>query len=438
MVTATVDVKKRNIHKLNIKVLPKQKRFIDSRKQEIMYAGGFGSGKTRAVCYKTWMKTQYPNNFIGLCRKTLASLKQTTLRTLIHGDGRLAPVLPEGSYKHYKSDHIIRINSNKAEIYYFGFDDPYRVASLNFGSIGIDEGIELDEEEYTMLLGRLRNDADSCRQIYCVNNPSSQRHFLYQRFCIDKRKNTEFIRAPTQENIFLPQDYLNLLNTFTGQRHARYVLGQWCDFEGLIYEDWNADIHVKERTGKWKTVFGGIDEGYANPMAIVIIGEDGDGRYHVIRETYKTQMKRAEVIRACKQTSAEMFYVDPSAAGLIGTLREAGINVQAANNKVIDGIHSVKNRLVVQDDGRPRLTVNPTCTNLIREMESYQWKSKKIGGSNVKDEPIKEFDHAVDALRYAIFSKDSVVQPSFAVLEVSGIRGQGEATDPYDDDELWE
>jgi len=408
--------------------LPKQQLFLASNKPEVMYSGGFGSGKTRALCYKTWLKTQHKNNFIGLCRKTFTSLRHTTLRTLIHADGNLPPVLPEGTYKHYKTDHIIKMYATGAEIYYFGFDDPYRIASAGFGSVGIDEAIELDENEYTMLLGRLRNEADPHRQIYMANNPSSQLHFLYKRFYLDKNPNRELITAPTTENVLLPKDYLDLLNEFTGQKHARYVLGQWCDFEGLIYEDFDPDIHIKHRTGKWHEVFVGVDEGYANPMAILFIGMDGDGRYHVIAETYKTQLKRQEQKRALKTHPATTYYVDPSAAALIGEMREIGLHVVAANNSVFDGIQSVKSRLVIQGDGLPRLTIEPTCVNLIRELQSYQWKPKKIGSSDVKDEPVKEFDHAVDALRYAIHTRNTYVIPRISVLDTADLRSGHEQT----------
>ena len=55
------------------------------------------------------------------------------------------------------------------------------------------------------------------------------------------------------------------------------------------------------------------------------------------------------------------------------------------------------NALMVRGDGRPGLTVDPSCVNTIREFEGYCWKKGK-------DEPVKEGDHAMDALRYALFS----------------------------------
>jgi phage terminase large subunit len=64
---------------------------------------------------------------------------------------------------------------------------------------------------------------------------------------------------------------------------------------------------------------------------------------------------------------------------------------------VLDGIAAVQERLKVQADGLPRLTVDPSCLNTINEFESYVWKPER-------DEPVKENDHALDALRYGVIA----------------------------------
>jgi hypothetical protein len=87
-------------------------------------------------------------------------------------------------------------------------------------------------------------------------------------------------------------------------------------------------------------------------------------------------------------------------------MRRKDINARAAEKgqgSVNFGIGLIQQRLVVQGDGRPRLTVDPCCTNLIREFESYEWKP---GGDRLKDEPMDRDNHALDALRYAVRSVD--------------------------------
>ena len=96
----------------------------------------------------------------------------------------------------------------------------------------------------------------------------------------------------------------------------------------------------------------------------------------------------------------EMIVADPAAAQLIREVRDAGLPVtDKVEKSIFDGIQQVQQRLRVQGDGLPRLTVEPTCTNVQREFETYEWRER----SGVRiDEPIKAHDHALDALRYAI------------------------------------
>jgi len=93
---------------------------------------------------------------------------------------------------------------------------------------------------------------------------------------------------------------------------------------------------------------------------------------------------------------------DSSAAGLIAAMKDAGIPARGSSGRVIDGIAQVQGILSDAGDGRPRLTVDPSCINTIKEFESYSWKPEK-------DEVVKENDHAMDALRYFVTRKREVL-----------------------------
>ena len=382
---------------VDLDVLPKQLQFLKAQEREVMYSGAFGAGKSRAICFKTAMHGAIPGNFVGLCRKTLVDLKKTTLRTLLKVDANLPPVLPDGCYDYNKSDQIISIRGG-GEILCFGFDDPPRLGSLNFGFVGIDEGIELAADEYTMLLGRLRNLADPCRQIAIATNPGPPAHFLHERFFDEREPSRRLIQTTSLENYYLPADYIASLLRFKGTDRQRYVEGLWVAFEGLIYE-LRRETHVIHRDGPWRQVIAGVDEGFTAPGVIFPIGIDGDGRAHVIEEFYETQVAPqafvAAVVRCARKHHIREVRVDPAAAGLIADLQNAGVPAQGADNAVLAGIRTVQDALVVAGDGRPRLTIEPSCTNLIRGLESYVWKPGR-------DEPVLVNDHGPDALRYAL------------------------------------
>jgi phage terminase large subunit len=140
-----------------------------------------------------------------------------------------------------------------------------------------------------------------------------------------------------------------------------------------------------------------LDEGYTNPAVILLIGVDGDGRLHIEREFYQTGVLQERVVMQSREwmneRKATAVIVDESAAGLIADLRNAGLPAEGHKGRVLDGIAIVQGLLTVQKDGLPRLTIDPSCVNTINEFESYVWKPGK-------DEPVKENDHALDAVRY--------------------------------------
>src|SRR3990172_9430455 len=143
--------------KVFVPLLPKQWEFIASDSPCILYSGAFGAGKSRALCYRAMRLAQHPAAQVGLCRKALSYLKATTLKTLLQRDGDLPPVLPAGSYIYRRMPGEISIKlQGGGEIIPFAFDDEKRVGSMPFTDICIDEGIELDREEWDMLCGRPR------------------------------------------------------------------------------------------------------------------------------------------------------------------------------------------------------------------------------------------------------------------------------------------
>ena len=146
-----------------------------------------------------------------------------------------------------------------------------------------------------------------------------------------------------------------------------------------------------------------MDEGYTNPAVILLVGEDGDGRRHIFREFYQRGVLQSAVCATarqwCNEVHAESVVVDDSAAGLIAELQSIGLPARAASKgRVLDGIQLVQNALAVAGDGKARLTVAPCCENIIGEFESYVWRQSSKGVE--KDEPVKENDHALDAIRY--------------------------------------
>ncbi len=188
------------------------------------------------------------------------------------------------------------------------------------------------------------------------------------------------------------------LDTLSGVRRKRLLEGEWATAEGAVYDAFSSQVHVTVRDpSEMVAWYLAMDEGYTNPAVILLVGADSDGRQHIAREFYERGKLQKDVVEVaakwCAERRIDLIAVDAAAAGLVADLVDFGLPAIGCKGRVLDGITLVQALLKVQGDKRPRLTVDPGCVNVINEFESYVWKPEK-------DEPVKEHDHAMDALRY--------------------------------------
>ena len=375
--------------------------------------GGRGGGKTRCLCLKAVDHASIRGNLVLLCRKRGTDLRATTLRTLLKPSGNLPAVLPEGAYEHNKNERVVHVLGG-GDIMYFGFDDEQRLGSLEPGCIAIDEARECAEEEYLMLLGGLRNAADPNPQMLVATNPSARSHFLFDRFKPEhpdeRPAGRDSFFLSTDDNTTLDPRYIDALRTMPVQYRKRFYEGKWGEFEGMVWQNFNRELHVVDRApDEFVRFFAGVDYGYSNPFYFGLFGEDEQGAFHLIDELHQSQLLQTQQIEksialAARYGALDDVYIDPSAASLRGAFRNAGLNCIAANNDVLDGIAKVQGRLEVAHGlGRPMLTFAPRCRKTIAEIEGYVWSKNQA-----KDMPVKEHDHACDGIRYAIATIDRV------------------------------
>jgi len=375
-----------------IQLLPKQYDFIHSTKREVLFSGGYGSSKTTSGCYAAFRQAVIPNNLVVIVRKTLTSLKRSTLLTLVGGTN---PVLPRGSYNYIKSEGIIKINNGGA-IYILGLDDETRIRSMNVGCIFVDEMTELTESEYMELFYRLRLDAGS-RQIFSATNPAGPSHWAYKRFFMEKSNDREVITTSSLENTHLPQDYIDSLKQMEGTLYKRYVSGEWVALDDLVFSNFNREVHVKkiDKDEKYEEYFLGIDYGQTHPSALLLVGKTRD-RLFVLEEYCKQDPsidKLRELIRKVHERypNCTLLY-DPSAKILYNDLNNIGITLKKANNDVAVGINRIRTKLNVRNDSTD-IVINSSCTNLIREFENYQYKPDSESVKKINDD-------CLDCLRY--------------------------------------
>ena len=385
-----------------IGLLPTQVRFLNSKCKEVLYSGGFRSGKSRALCYACARAASKPNSNVLLVRSVLWDLKNSTLDILIGGKH---PVLPVGSYQHNKIERRIKLNGGGI-IHYNGLDQSERIRSTSYGTICIDEGSELTSKEYQEVFDRLSDAVTwypNLRQMYIATNPSGQNHFLFRRFFTNANSEREVIFSNSLENFHLPQDYIrSSLKSKSGVDYEKYVLGQWCNAANQVYENFDRNKHanlVLERQG-YDEYFLGVDYGFRDPFVILVIGRKGE-RLFLLEEVYKPGLLMNDMMGYINDFVVRYnptIVYDPSAAQLAAQIENLGIRVEKANNDIGIGISRVRDLFEFRN-GMCNLLIDPSCKNTIMELENYSYKEDS--NSNV-DKPLGINDHACDCLRYVV------------------------------------
>jgi Terminase large subunit, T4likevirus-type, N-terminal len=194
---------------------------------------------------------------------------------------------------------------------------------------------------------------------------------------------------------------------------VREYMASFDAFVGQIYEEFNRNIHVVRKSDLPKTfqeIRVGVDWGFRNPGAMIVIGRDGDDSWWAIEEivrektwvdssnTGATWLSLAHDINTRLRPS--VFLCDPSGPESIRAFRAAGLPARGADNRVSLGIQRIAMLLHAGDDP-PRLRFADTLTHLITEIQGYRWRED----DPLSEEPVKENDHALDALRYALSAK---------------------------------
>ena len=197
---------------------------------------------------------------------------------------------------------------------------------------------------------------------------------------------------------------------------------EWlCDFdaaEGLVYSLFEEDFHVTrpERDAVWTEVLIGVDHGWEDPGCFLVLGVAGSGRdrtVHVLQEIYETHKVEdwweQQAQGLWRKYPEATWYADPSRPDRIAALRKVGMRIRPAKNALEDGVDFVANFMARRplgptEQAYTRFHVAPSCAETIREMGLYKRKRDPRNKERVLDDIEDKNNHAMDALRYALFS----------------------------------
>ena len=399
--------------------LLKQKKVLDAchRYKFILYSGAFGAGKTLLLANVVIREClNFPGSLWFVGSQTVPQLRDTVVRTFLEEMDLYQNMLAEEGYemkleKSWRPSIMTYDMFNGSRVLFRSCDDSSKFKSLNLDGAAIDEPVDVAEEIFLMLQGRLRGMHTPHRFIIMAGNPSGFTNWVYRKFFEENNPDCYHVHTTTYDNTFLPSDYIpSMEKSFDFDYANRYLRGEWGEFEGLIYKDFDREYHIGNyRDRKYKYYIGGFDDGYRNPACLLTLGVDAENHLYVVDEFYETTRTSTEIATEVNEINRvfpmRRIYADPSAQNVIAEMKEKHLRVMEANNDIEQGVAKLKsffkNNVIFIDFG---------CKNLIKEIQSYRYEKDHVT-KNATERPIKKDDHACDALRYAVTDHNPFRKP---------------------------
>ena len=319
-----------------------------------------------------------------------------------------------------KVDNFFKCSTSPLEITYKptgqkilfrGLDDPLKVTSITVevGSLcrlWIEEAYEITSEDaFDRLDESIRGQLPKgmYHQVVLTFNPWSDRHWLKKRFFDEPSKNVLAMTTNYMCNEFLSEADLVLFEEMkkNPRRYRTAGLGEWGIVEGLVYENWEErvfDVHEISIRPSVRSAFG-MDFGYVNDPSTLFCGlvDTVAREIYVFDEMYEKGMSNEDI----KEKVSEMGYfkerikADSAEPKSIAYLRKAGLTRIRAAKKGPDSIRAGIS--IIQDY---KIIIHPRCVNFITEISNYTWDKDKF--DNAINKPIDDFNHLMDAMRYAM------------------------------------
>lgn len=403
-------------------------------KDGIIADGAIRSGKTvsMSLSFAMWAMSTFNGQNFAMCGKTIGSFRRNVLFWL-----KLMLKSRGYSVIDRRADNLIIIRKGDTENYFYifgGKDERSQdlIQGITLAGVFFDEVALMPESFVNQATGRCSVEGS---KFWFNCNPDGPYHWFKVNW-IDKstgylgKERVEQIRKKAAEEgkdpglkeilylHFTMDDNLSLSeeikaryrSMYIGVFFKRYILGLWAAAEGVIYDMFDPEKHVKNIKEFFQILVNGnryvsCDYGTQNATVFLLWNKGIDGKWYCIREYYysgrdkgkqKTDAEYADDLKKWLDgTRIKAMIVDPSAASFIAELRKRGYKVIKANNDVLDGIRLVGMLLNLE-----MLIFSSSCTETIKEFASYIWDEK--AAEHGEDKPVKQHDHGCDAVRYFV------------------------------------
>lgn len=384
----------------------KQKKilaFSYSRYDAIICDGAVRSGKTSIIMWAfiEWAMREFNGQRFGICGKTVDSATKNIVIPFIS----MSLAKERYTLRWRRSDKLLEVRRGFTTNYFevFGGKDESSfmlIQGRTLAGVLLDEVTLMPESFVNQALARCSVDG---ARLWFSCNPGNPNHWFYNDWIKRHReRNTLYLHFSMTDNPSLSEKTLKRYESmYAGVFFRRYILGEWCVAEGVVYPMFDPEKHTAANYGTQGMYYISIDYGTVNPTAMGLWLVN-NGTAVMVKEYYYNSRKEG------KQKTDEEYYsdleefagklpiqrviVDPSAASFKECIRRHGkFHVWDAQNAVLDGIRYTATLLQAG-----RLLFDGGCTNTFNEFGAYCWDDSNPS----EDAVIKENDHSMDQVRY--------------------------------------
>lgn len=294
------------------------------------------------------------------------------------------------------------------KILFRGLDDSLKITSISveYGILcwcWIEEAYEImQESDFDRLDESIRGEVPDgyFKQIRMTFNPWNEKHWIKRRMYDKHDDDTLATTTNYLCNEWLDEEDKKVFEKMKKNNPRRYQvagLGNWGIVEGVVYENWEEQEFPMSKIKDLESAFG-LDFGYTNdPTAFFCGAIDLDNKYiYVFDEIYKKGLSNRAIYEEIERKGfvKEQITGDSAEPKSIDELKTFGLRIKGA----VKGKDSINNG--IQFIQEFKIIVHPRCVNFITEISNYTWDEDKLG--NKINRPIDDFNHLMDAMRYAV------------------------------------
>lgn len=375
----------------------------DDEHDVILLVGGGGSGKSYFSFQRAVIRAMRDKRKYLVIRKSATDLRRSCWVDL------------QNTLQQFKITSLCKVNitnmtiglPNGSSFILMGIDDYEKVKSIpGITDVIIEEASEITFDDYSQLKMRLRGKGKLRNQIVLMTNPISKANWIYRHFFAEgcKEQNCRIHRSTYKDNRFINESTVRALEGYKNTNpmfYRVYCLGEFGSIAKQIYTNYRVEeLDIDDLRTKGYAHLIGLDFGYVNdPTAIIesLLDEESK-RIYIIREFYQTGLLNDEIAAQLKLMgfAKSTIIADSAEQKSIEEIRRSGISRIKPCTKGKDSV-----RQGIQHLQQYELVVDESCFHTIEELENYSWKKDRQTQEYV-NEPIDEYNHALDALRYSL------------------------------------